>query len=195
MCSFSFSSAGCGNEAFMPVHCVSPSYFKEPQTEPLLGERIVLWPLFFCSAFSMSVSKEMYRFLRKLVPRSTRCCVTRLLVTVSERCVQLVCKLWRFWADKNPLSSLSTSTRNKLWTLHNTPLILMNEQKLVEDLIWQKVSELPEVDLAPQLGTSCLCDPYRLFNIQMTELCMSVHFRAELWARRTFHDVNIMQTA
>lgn len=48
----------------LPVGCISPSDFKEPQTEPLLGERTVFWPLLFsCASSSISVSTvEMFRF-------------------------------------------------------------------------------------------------------------------------------------
>lgn len=93
----------CGNEVFMltagclwlvaqltllPVRCVSPSCFKEPQTEPLLGERIVLWPLLFL-LFLWCLEKMYFPFFSgKPVPWSTCCCVTGLLVTVSEMCVQ-----------------------------------------------------------------------------------------------------------
>lgn len=74
----------------LPVGCLSPSDFKEPQTEPLLGERIVFWPLLFsCASSSISVSTvEMFRLFLGKVPRSTCCCVTRFLVTVSTLCVQ-----------------------------------------------------------------------------------------------------------
>lgn len=41
-------TAGClwlvAQLTLLPVGWVSLSYFKEPHTEPVLGERIVLWP-------------------------------------------------------------------------------------------------------------------------------------------------------
>lgn len=39
----------------LPVGCVSPSYVKEPQTEPLLGERTVFWPLLFSLRFILHI--------------------------------------------------------------------------------------------------------------------------------------------
>lgn len=126
-----------------------------------------LWSgLFFfsCSSSSISVSigREILPLLcfGKLVPRST---------------------CWRDsgWQFQGCVFSILWSFEMK-WILSAEEKllpILTKKQKLIKDPIWQKVSELPEGCPAPQLGTSCFCDPGRLFWSKYEYISINLRIR------------------
>lgn len=131
-----------GSLTLLPVRCiVSPSYFKEPQTEPLLGERIVFWPLFCCYSPSYCNSAEICWCYGKCAPWSPCCCVTRRLVMVSAVRFQYISVLrggfvttqghWTHWA------------LNRSWTHWAETAVILYKENLVKDLICHKVGVLP----------------------------------------------------